>query len=102
LSLRRQESLLRHLAQRTGEVASALKPVAGKVGAIRAAAEAFVCAEHAYREGRTATEVETLLAAALKDGVAVGPAFALRGLLALDKGKLRQALADAERATLLR
>ena len=60
-----------------------------------------ICAEQAQADGRPAKEVEALLSAALADGVEVGPGFALRGLLALERGRLSQALADAERATAL-
>jgi tetratricopeptide (TPR) repeat protein len=45
--------------------------------------------------------VEALLAAAFADGLAIGPAHALRGRLALDRGKLARALPDAERAVAL-
>lgn len=59
---------------------------------------ALVCAEHARAENRPAVEVEKLVARSLAQGVEVGPAYALRGLLALEKGKLAAARDDAERA----
>jgi tetratricopeptide (TPR) repeat protein len=42
--------------------------------------------------------VESLLAGAFGPGVDLGPAYALRGLLALERGQLSKALADADRA----
>jgi tetratricopeptide (TPR) repeat protein len=74
---------------------------AAKAAACRKAVECVVCAEHAHADGRPAAEVEALLSAARADGIEVGPAFGLRGLLALERGRLSQALADADRATAL-
>src|SRR5262249_61211702 len=62
---------------------------------------AFLCAELAHTTGRPAWQVEKLLAGAFPEGVEVAPAFALRGLLALEKGRLTKALDDAERALAL-
>jgi len=66
----------------------------------RQAASALVCAEQAQRDGRPANEVQKLLAPAFSD-VELGPASALRGQLALERGRLTRALADAQRAILL-
>jgi predicted Zn-dependent protease len=66
--------------------------------AATAAIDAFICAEHAQASGQARSRVDTVLARAFKDGIEVGPAFALRGQLALDEGKLTTALADAEHA----
>ena len=41
------------------------------------------------------------LAAALPDGVTLGPAYGLRGLLELEQGRLTIALADADKAVSL-
>ena len=41
--------------------------------------------------------MEKLLATVLNEGREIGPALALRGLLALEKGRLAQAARDAER-----
>jgi tetratricopeptide (TPR) repeat protein len=65
------------------------------------AVDALVCAELALADGRTFEQVEALLAPAVGDALPVGPAFALRGLLQLEKGRLIRALADAERAVKL-
>jgi tetratricopeptide (TPR) repeat protein len=67
----------------------------------RKAADHYVCAEDAHREGAAADRVEALLRGAFPDGVELGPAYALRGQLALEKGRLARALADAERAVKL-
>jgi tetratricopeptide (TPR) repeat protein len=62
------------------------------------AVDMLVCTEHLHRTGRPVEEVEKLLSAVFASGVELGPAYALRAQLALDKGKLREALADAELA----
>jgi tetratricopeptide (TPR) repeat protein/transglutaminase-like putative cysteine protease len=67
----------------------------------RPAVDALVCAEQAAADSRPAEEIETLLAPAFRDGVEIGPAFALRAQLAVDKGRLLKALGDAERAVTL-
>jgi tetratricopeptide (TPR) repeat protein len=76
-------------------------PAAKAAAAYSAALDAFVCAEWAQASGQPAARVEGLLATALGKDVEVGPAYALRGLLLLEKGRLAQALADAERALAL-
>jgi tetratricopeptide (TPR) repeat protein len=48
--------------------------------------------------GDSAGRVEVLLAGCFPEGLELGPAYALRGQLALERGKLSKALADAERA----
>jgi predicted Zn-dependent protease len=45
--------------------------------------------------------VKSILAGAFADGAQLGPAFALRGQLALDHGRLTAAASDAERALAL-
>jgi tetratricopeptide (TPR) repeat protein len=62
------------------------------------AADLVVCAEQAFESGRSSAEVEALLKKSLATGVALAPVHSLRGLLALQQGQLRAALADAERA----
>jgi tetratricopeptide (TPR) repeat protein len=58
----------------------------------------FVCAERLFEMGGPAAQVEKLLLTVLQDGREIGPALALRGLLALEKGRLSKAGQDAERA----
>jgi tetratricopeptide (TPR) repeat protein len=65
------------------------------------ALDRLVCAEQVHADGRPAKQVEALLAEALAGGVECGPAHGLRGLLALERGRLSQALADAEKAVAL-
>jgi tetratricopeptide (TPR) repeat protein len=67
----------------------------------RLAAGHLACAEHAHGTRLAAERVETLLAAAFPEGVDLGPAYALRALLALERGRLLRALPDAERAVKL-
>ncbi len=78
-----------------------LKAVGKKGDDGTAALERFVCAEAAWKQGRPVTEVETLLGKAFTAESPIGPAFALRGLLALERGKLSQAHGDAGRAVAL-
>src|SRR5262249_25158429 len=76
---------------------NAVKLPAEKAGAV----DACVCAEQAFAEGRPAAEVEALLAKAFVGDVELGPAFGLRALLAVEKGRLTKALTDAEKAVAL-
>src|SRR5262249_31166610 len=64
----------------------------------REAIDHFLCAEFAQDEGRPAEQVETLLAPCFAAGAEFGSAYGLRGLLALERGRFTEALADAERA----
>src|SRR5262249_30251119 len=101
LSLRKSATALLNLAQRGTELAREVKPPRGKAEAALRAIEAYVCAEYLHREGRPVADVRKLLDVAFAQDVPVGPAFALRGLLALDKGRIREALADGDRAATL-
>src|SRR5262249_39783610 len=74
---------------------------AGKEEVWNEAVAQFVCAEYAWREGRPPADVEALLGKALPEGVALAPAYGLRGLLTLERGRLTKALADADRAVAL-
>jgi tetratricopeptide (TPR) repeat protein/transglutaminase-like putative cysteine protease len=65
------------------------------------AVDAFLAADLAYQEGASPRRVEALLAGAFVPGVDLGTAYALRGLLALERGRLGKALTDAERAVTL-
>jgi tetratricopeptide (TPR) repeat protein len=96
--LRQAVIMANSLAARRRDVLRAAKVPKDKEEVWNEAAAQFVCAEYAWREGRPAAEVEVLLKAALPDGVALGPAYGLRGLLALERGRLTKALADAEKA----
>jgi tetratricopeptide (TPR) repeat protein len=99
--LRQAVIMANSLARRRQDVLKAAKVPAGKEEAWNEAAAKFVCAEYAWREGRPAAEIEELLAPALPEGVALGPALALRGLMALERGRLAKALADADKAVTL-
>jgi tetratricopeptide (TPR) repeat protein len=99
--LRQACALASALALRGKALLKRANPPADKAAACAAAVEHFVCAENAYREGRPAERVDQLLAAAFGRGVDLGPAYGLRGLLVLEKGRLTKALADAERALAL-
>jgi tetratricopeptide (TPR) repeat protein len=99
--LRRARALVTTLKKRRAAVLKKVRVPAGKAGAAGRAVDAFVCAEWALAEEQKAGRVAGLLASAVDGGVEVGPAFALRGRLALEKGRLTKALADAERAVAL-
>jgi tetratricopeptide (TPR) repeat protein/transglutaminase-like putative cysteine protease len=58
----------------------------------------FVCAEEAHRTSQPLERVEVLLRGAIQEDAMLGPSYALRGQLALEKGRLTRALADAEQA----
>jgi tetratricopeptide (TPR) repeat protein len=92
----RGEATRRLLARRRSLLAALTFP-AGKEDAGRSAVDALVCAEQAFAEGLGTPAVETLLRRSF-EGMELGPAFALRGRLALGRGQLTQAREDAERA----
>jgi tetratricopeptide (TPR) repeat protein len=94
-------AVVKSLATRRAALLKEVKAPAAKAAACAKAVERVVCAEQAHADGRPAAEVEALLSAALADGIDVGPAFGLRGQLALERGRLSQALADADRAAAL-
>ena len=89
------------LAQRRKVVTQGLRVPPDKADAWDAAIDRFVCAEQVYAEGRQADQVAALLDGVFADRVEIGAAYALRGLLLLDRGRLSAALADAERAVAL-
>jgi tetratricopeptide (TPR) repeat protein len=74
---------------------------AGRAAEWGRALDCLVCAEYARSSGRPASAVEQLLAGAFVLDSGPGPAFALRGRLALDSGKLARAAADAAKAVAL-
>jgi tetratricopeptide (TPR) repeat protein len=67
----------------------------------RQAVSLCVCAEEAHDAGQPVERVEALVAGCFTDGVELGTACALRGQMALEKGRLARALTDAERAVTL-
>ncbi len=99
--LQETQALVLALGRRRADLLAALKPAPSRASACGQAVDMLVCAERAYQEGSAAARVEALLRASFASGVEVGPAFGLRGLLALERGKLTAALADAERALAL-
>lgn len=99
--LRRLGKRVARLVARRDAVLKAAAVTGGAEGAWRKAADHFVCAEDARRQGESTDRVEALLRGAFADGVGLGPAYALRGQLALEKGRLTRALDDAERAVRL-
>jgi tetratricopeptide (TPR) repeat protein len=64
----------------------------------RTAADKFACAEHFYVVGQSPDRVTALLSEALSGDETLGPAYGLRAVLNLDRGRLTKALPDAEKA----
>jgi tetratricopeptide (TPR) repeat protein len=99
--LRRLCAAVADFAARRRTMLKEAKFPAGKADAGKKALDQYLCADYAYREAGPADRVEALLRGAFADGVEIGPAYGLRGLLSLDRGRLGKALADAERAVAL-
>jgi tetratricopeptide (TPR) repeat protein len=96
--LQRAKSRAKHLLERRAELSKLVSIPPGKEGVYGEALDALACAEESYQHRAGIARVEALLAPACKPGLLVGPAFALRGRLFLDRGKLKRALAEAEQA----
>jgi tetratricopeptide (TPR) repeat protein/transglutaminase-like putative cysteine protease len=98
LPLCRAYALLIVLGQRRQAIQQDVKIPPAEADLWNRTIDRFVCAEHLYESGHSEAEVETLLKAASEKGAELGPLFALRGLIALEKGRLTKALDEAERA----
>ncbi|HWG47318.1 MAG TPA: DUF3857 domain-containing protein [Gemmataceae bacterium] len=92
-----REQLHRLQARRTALDRIAPAP-ADKAKEWAAALDSLVCAEWARAKGCPLWQSEHLLGQAFAKGLKPGPAFALRGRLALEHGKLSKAWIDAEQA----
>jgi tetratricopeptide (TPR) repeat protein len=88
----------RRLLQLRADLGKANPPPAGKEKEWAAALDDLALARLLYAEGSPPERVRAPLGRALAKGLELGPALALRGRLALERGKLTPALADAERA----
>ncbi len=95
-ALRRTCDQLRRLQARRTELDRPAPADRAKEWAV--ALDRLVCAEWRAAEGRPLSQIKELLSQAFATGLAPGPAFALRGRLALESGKLGKALTDAEQA----
>ena len=95
----------RELAQmvlrRREQLQRSCPPPAGREREWGRSLDCLACAEVAHARGRPAAEVARLVAGAFTGGEGAGPAFGLRGWLALDSGKLARAADDAQRAIAL-
>jgi tetratricopeptide (TPR) repeat protein len=67
----------------------------------RNAVNHYVCAEQASLDGRPADKIESMLQEVFSEGVDYGPAHSLRGLMALERGRLIVANEEAEKALAL-
>jgi tetratricopeptide (TPR) repeat protein len=95
--LRQAENGVVSLHGRRDELLREARVPPENAAAVRAAGF-LACAEQARTGGRPPAEIQALLAGAFAGGVEFGPAYALRSLLQLERGNLRAAQADAERA----
>jgi tetratricopeptide (TPR) repeat protein/transglutaminase-like putative cysteine protease len=86
------------LVQRRKAVLAEQKPPADQLDRWTEATDRLVCAEYLWKADRPAAEVQSLLAGAIVPDVELGPAYGLRGALALERGRLLKALDDAEKA----
>ncbi len=100
-ALRKAAAQTTALAERRKGLLRELKASVEKAYPWAVAIDAFLAADVLYQDGGPRARVESLLAGAFAAGVDFGPAYALRGLLALERGRLGKALADAERAVAL-
>jgi tetratricopeptide (TPR) repeat protein len=101
-SLRRACALALVLEQRRETLFKELRVPPNKSAAWAKAADAFLCAEHAYETGirdpgTGIKRAAMLLPLAFEEGVEIGRAYSLRGLLFLEKGQLAKAMANAEK-----
>ncbi len=99
--LRRAQELVQGLVERRAPLLKEIDAAGGRVKGYAKAIDSLICAEHARAEGRPADRVEALMKGAFVEGLKFGSAHALRGQLALERGRLTQARVDAERALAL-
>ena len=99
--LKTARARLKRLLERRATVLKEAAVVPAARNAWLATVDPLVCAEEVYRQGRPASEVEALLTRAAAGGKELGPIYGLKGLLALGRGRLREALAAAEKAVAL-
>lgn len=96
--LEKTRSLLEQLVQRRELLWKDLALPAEKRASGHGAIQGFLCAELAFQEGRPRDVVAKMLGGSFTEGINLGPALGLRGLLFLEKGLTQKALADAVRA----
>jgi tetratricopeptide (TPR) repeat protein len=88
----------RRLLQLRADLGKASPPPAGKEKEWAAALDSLASARLAQADRSSPELVQAFLTRALDKAPELGPALGLRGRLALERGKLTPALADAERA----
>jgi tetratricopeptide (TPR) repeat protein len=89
------------LGRRRNELLKEVQAASEQAAACARAAGRLACAEAVWADSADAEQAQRLLAEVFAEHVDLGPAFALRGLLALEKGKLTRGWSDAERAIAL-
>jgi tetratricopeptide (TPR) repeat protein len=96
--LRKLTARARQVLRRRAELGKLLMPPADREDEWDRALDAVACAEAMFAAGHPANQVSALLSRAFGPELRIGPAHALRGRLALERGKLALALTDAEAA----
>ena len=96
-ALRDTAALLRVLGERRVRYVSDARVPIQKRLVWAEAIDTFLCAD-AYAQRKPTATIEALLAAVFEQPVECAPAYALRSLLHLERGRLTKALADADRA----
>jgi tetratricopeptide (TPR) repeat protein len=89
------------LLQRRSAALRDLKPPKEKMDIWRNAIDHYLCAEKACVDGMAPAVVENMLQQVSTEGIDYGPAHSLRGLLAVDRGRLIAANEEAEKAIAL-
>jgi tetratricopeptide (TPR) repeat protein len=101
LGLRQAEVTLLRVRLRRAMLLKDIRAKPEKTETLNRALDAFVCAELAHQENRPEALVSGLVDRVFQEKIELGPAYALRGWLAIGKGRLRLALADADKAVAL-
>jgi tetratricopeptide (TPR) repeat protein len=87
---------VQELARRRAVLVADVRVPREKAAAWATAIDHYLCTELALAEGRPSAQVEVMLSGAFAEGVDVPAAFGLRARLLVERGRLAQALADAD------
>jgi tetratricopeptide (TPR) repeat protein len=96
--LRRVMGQFDNLLSRRERLWKAMGLPEGKKDLALASINRFLCMEVADQDPSTREQATRLMADSFKEGLPFGPTFALRGLFNLDKGNLKAAFVDAQKA----
>jgi tetratricopeptide (TPR) repeat protein len=96
-----QDKVVSQLVQRRNQLLEQWRPAKEHPIAAARILNRYLCAEHGMAERWPAAEVERLVNEGSSDEMPFAPMLALRGLLRLERGQLRKALADVDAAVKL-